>query len=125
MESGDAARAESAIAPGSEVTGVVTCHERIAILPTYRLAVRLERSDGSLVARTDPMPVDALPCQFSLRLDEAAARSISPDDVLALRAELTSADTTILRTDSPAFVRVGELLASGSAAPELVLSRGR
>lgn len=90
-----------------EVSGSVSCPERIAVLPTYRLRVRLARSgDQKAVAESMFAPIGSFPAFFLLQYDAAA---YGADETLRLSAELLSGDTAILSTDVGAGIRAGEV----------------
>lgn len=100
-----------------EVSGSVSCPERVAVLPTYGLRVSLTRaSTGEVLAQSLFSPIGSFPAFFALQYDAAATDDGEP---LLLSAQLLSGDSPILGTDCDSCIRSGVAV----RGTDLVLSR--
>lgn len=103
--------------PPAVVRGSATTLERVTLLPTYRLRIRLlDLSDGGILADAEATGLSGLPHVFEL---SCPGEKIRPNGSYGLAAELLSGDETIFRTDTQYRV----LTRGAPASADLVLVR--
>lgn len=99
------------------VRGSVTTLERVTLLPTYRLRIRLvDLSSGETLAESEATGLAAFPYFFELN---CPGESIRTSGSYGLSAELLSGDEPIFRTDTQYRV----LTRGSGASADLVLVR--
>lgn len=108
--------AKPAAAPVS-VRGSVTTIERVTLLPTYRLRIRLvDLSSGAVLAENEATGLASFPHFFELA---CPGESIRTNGSYGLSAELLSGDEPIFRTDTQYRV----LTRGSGTSADLVLVR--
>ena len=105
------------------ISGSVSCMERVTILPTFELKVRLVSLDApngadAVVAEQIIKPVNAFPVHFSFEYDKS---KISDQGSYGLEAKLLSQDTVLFTTDTQYRV----LTRGQSAQADIVIVRSR
>lgn len=90
---------EAARAPEpASVSGSVACLERVTILPTYRIRVRLVNlRTGETVRQLEETGFASFPWPFTIDYD---LRSLRRGDPHGLAAEILAEDTVLFRTDT-------------------------
>lgn len=124
-EWGAAARArlaaeEAARAPRPRaVSGTVSCPDRVTVLPTYRVRVRLvDLRTGETIVATEEEGFAGFPWMFSLGYDAKDLRGGGP---YGLVAELLTGDVVLYRTDTQYRLPESE----SATGVDLVVTRSR
>lgn len=105
------------------ISGSVSCMERVTILPTFELKVRLVSLDApggadAVIAEQVIKPVNEFPVHFSFEYDNS---KLSDQGSYGLEAKLLSQDTVLFTTDTQYRV----LTHGQSAQADIVIVRSR
>ncbi len=124
-EWGAAARArlaaeEAARAPRPRaVSGTVSCPDRVTVLPTYRVRVRLvDLRTGETIVAKEEEGFPGFPWMFRLDFDAKDLRGAGPHGLVA---EVLSGDDVLYRTDTQYRLPESE----SAASVDLVVTRSR
>lgn len=111
-----------AVAEMREATGTVACLERLVLLPTFELRVRLvslssaDDQSACVIAQQVIQPVTALPTRFAFEYDHA---QLDSSQSYGLEAELWAQDKRLFKTDTQYRIRLDDT----AAKADLVLMR--
>lgn len=111
---------EAARAPRPRTAaGSVSCIDRVTVLPTYRVRVRLANlRTGETAASVESDDFEGFPWFFTLEYD---AKNLGKGDPYGLAAELLAGDEVLYRTDTQYAFPAED----GVSGVDLVISRTR